>query len=419
MKRQAIIEIEEGALTLTLGASEGRSISILQCDRFSLAEATRENVTNVLRTLGSDPFQGAEGVHVVIGDRRAHHFITTVPKMSTNEVIQFVIREGLRVTGIASRDELLISPRLLRKLPGGRVAVAASALPTAVWAPLRASFKTCGIDIRSVHTMESCLAMAVPQGECEGAVLECSSGRARFVLCDSGAPVQVRRFILGGGTDGGSEALLMQLAMELPRTFDWLRETGHAEPKTLVLGNRLAFQEGSTEIDMLRGDLEAISRPSVDYTVAEDVEQPGLATLMLLHKLAASDVPRSLLAEPSIIVPWSAGKIVTLAATLAIGTATSWFTVSHGRQFLRIDDAVSQTESRVLEMQQRLAAAQAAAMPIGETAEAGADRLDLALSMRRPISRLAAEVSNCANDEVHIEQLQFASTDKVTVTGPT
>ena len=45
------------------------------------------------------------------------------------------------------------------------------------------------------------------------------------------------------------------------------------------------------------------------------------------------------------------------------------------------------------------------------------DRLQLALSMRRPISKLLMDVSNCADSEIHVEDLKFASTDRVVVTG--
>ena len=39
------------------------------------------------------------------------------------------------------------------------------------------------------------------------------------------------------------------------------------------------------------------------------------------------------------------------------------------------------------------------------------------LDRRRPTSRLIAEVSNAASEVIHLDELKFASTDRVVVTG--
>jgi hypothetical protein len=48
---------------------------------------------------------------------------------------------------------------------------------------------------------------------------------------------------------------------------------------------------------------------------------------------------------------------------------------------------------------------------------APAPELQRALSMRRPISRLLAEISNSCGGELHLEEIQFASKSPVVVSG--
>ena len=44
-------------------------------------------------------------------------------------------------------------------------------------------------------------------------------------------------------------------------------------------------------------------------------------------------------------------------------------------------------------------------------------RLLAALRLRRPISRLCSEVSNCADASLHLDELKFSSTERIVVTG--
>ncbi|MCA8977572.1 MAG: hypothetical protein KDC98_22805 [Planctomycetes bacterium] len=416
MKKHAIVEIEEGALTLTVGGSDGRGklLRILSCDRFPLPEATTDTVRAALGALGSAVLQGGGGVHVIVGDRRAHHFVSEVPRMRPEEAVQVMVREGLRVSGAPTAADLLIAPRLLRCEHGGTLVIGAAALPAGVWQPLRSAFESSGMSVSGVHTMESCLALAAAGTAGNTAVLECSPGRARFVLCDAGAPVQVRRFILGGGGDTDSAALVAQLALELPRTFDWLRESGKSLPKTMVLGSRLRLDGDSTE--MLRGDLEGIERPAVRYELADGAIEPGLATLMLLSRLADGEPLPSLLSAPTIRIPFRRSRVWAIAAMGLFGLALSWSAIVDVRAGFEVEDEVARTDAERLRLEQDLTGLEAIAAPLVETA-LERKRLDAALGMRRPVSRLIAEISNCATDAIHLESLQFASTATVAVGG--
>ncbi|MBZ0152236.1 MAG: hypothetical protein K8J09_11960, partial [Planctomycetes bacterium] len=55
-----------------------------------------------------------------------------------------------------------------------------------------------------------------------------------------------------------------------------------------------------------------------------------------------------------------------------------------------------------------------AARPVGSTVDV---RLTAALGLRRPASRLVADVNNAAGAGVSIDELKFASMDRVVVTG--
>ncbi|MCR9246608.1 MAG: hypothetical protein NXI31_16365 [bacterium] len=414
MNTYAILEFEEGSMALTVGGSVAGTAEIFACNRFPLVEINSDTVRNALRALGSDPLRGAKGVHVIVGDRRATHFVATVPRMTEAEVGSFLTREALRLASLTEAGDLLLAPRLLEVLPDRRLRIAMSALPTGIWDRVQKACAAAGVEVLSLHTTESCLALAAPPEDSDTAVLELSGGRARFVYCSHNAPVQVRRFILGNGPDAGSMALAAQLAIELPRTYDWLRESGHDEPRSLIVGNRLGLDEDS--IEMLRGDLESVGPPEDAWRVTEGDSDPGLASTELMQRLFASTMPPSLLEMHVIRVPWPRRVVVSLAAAVLMGLASAVFGVFEAQKYLDIAEEAERLEADCDRLGQAVLQAQALAAPSGEFAVPD-PQLELALSMRRPVSRLVAEVSNLATDRVHVESLQFASTEKVVLAG--
>jgi len=258
------------------------------------------------------------------------------------------------------------------------------------------------------------MAMAAPLTGERTAVLECSSGRARFVLCDGQSAVQVRRFLVGGSGEGDSSALVAQLAMELPRTLDWLRESGHPPPQVLVLGTRIEVDAESRE--MLRGDLERVVSATADFTVGPGAQQPGLATAMLLCRLCAGQDRPSLLSAPKLELPWPRSAFVALGAAATVAMVCAWSAVVDSRAVFGVQEQLVEVASERLRLEQELVVATSKIVPT-PAIEPGLERLQGALSLRRPTSRLLAEVSNSAPSGVHLEALQFASTDKVVLTG--
>ncbi|MBM4063471.1 MAG: hypothetical protein FJ265_20585, partial [Planctomycetes bacterium] len=147
MQTHAIVELEEGTLTATVGVREGGTARITASARLPLLEPTREALADALRSLASGALQGVAGAHVVLGDRRMQHFVSTVPRMAPAEVADFVVREALRVTGMPSAQEALAAVRLLQRLPGGRLAVGVTAIARNVWGPLREAFEQVHLEV--------------------------------------------------------------------------------------------------------------------------------------------------------------------------------------------------------------------------------------------------------------------------------
>lgn len=412
MPNHAILELEEGALHVTVGARDGQTTRVLRSARLPAPDLGRDALAATLRTAVAELLQGVDGVHVVLGDRRMQHFRSTLPRLPAAELTAFVVREAARLTGVQSQAEVLAAPRLVRVLPDRGAVLATTALPRAVWEPLRQAFAAVGLRVLSLRSMEACLALAVHDRAGATALLECNAGRARFVACDDGCPVQVRRFLVGTAEDH-PDALLAQLAMELPRTLDWLRETRNPLPEALVLGTRVRVPANGLEA--LRCEpLQEVVAGRVPVELAADAPVPSLGAVSLLARLCAGAPPPSLLDEPQLVLPLSRGYRASLAAAAAIAIAGCWSGVADTTSLL-----VVRAESRAAaEHAQRLAAAIAsAASPAAPALETHDPRRDDALRTRRPTSRLLAELSNAAPAGMALERLEFASTERVVVAG--
>lgn len=416
MQTHAIVEIEEGALNVTVGGRVGKSVRVSRAVRMPLSELNRDALTVALRGIGSDLLQGATGVHVVLGDRRAQHFASTLPAMGAAAAAQFVVREAVRLTNASAGADLLVATRLLRKQSGGKLVLGSSALPRSAWEPLAAAFEASGLKVLGLYSMEACLALgAVADPTGSVAVVEVNAGRARFVLCDGDCPVQVRRFLIGGGGgEGHGAAVTTQLAMELPRTFEWLRETGQKVPSTLVLGLRVGVDESAPEM-LQSEDLRRVVRAASPVEVAEGQAAPGLAAGMLLARLASGRPLPSLLEPPRLVLPLGFTRLASVFTTVAAGLACSASALVDANAGLELREQAAAIAAERAELEVVVPPPMLPAAPSGEVADES--WLRKALSMRRPISLLLADVSNCASAELHVEDLKFASTERAVVTG--
>ena len=411
MQNQAIVEIEEGALSVVIGHRSGASVAVTRSVRVPAPDLGTQALTSLLRTVASDTLQGRPQVHVVLGDRRMQHFLVTTPAMAADDVVGFVTREAVRLTGVANPAEVMVAMRVVRRTADRRLLIGATALVRHVWEPLRAAFAASGLDVVGLHSVEACLAA----GDAEPvAMLEGSSGRARFVLCDGGSPVQVRRFLVGTGNETNSGALVAHLAMELPRTLEWLKEIGQARPAVVRIGTRLRLQD--EDLDGLRApELPRIERAPSPLVVDEGQMTPGLGASWLLASLCRGATLPSLLEAPRVVLPLTAGRFVRLAGLFAAGLVCSWSGVvdlEAGAQNRQLAELARQDGQRVAAELARFGATR------GEAAARADDGvLATALSMRRPVSRLLAQVSNAVEGGIVLDRLDFASADRVVVSG--
>jgi hypothetical protein len=401
-------------LSVVVGGREGKRTRVLRSLRFPCQELGREALGNALRAVGSDALAGAGGVHVVLGERRMQHFLSTAPKMSPADVVALVVREASRVTNVPVAGDVLVATRVLSHQPQSRIVLGTTALARSVWAPLAEAFAANGIEVRSLHSMEACLALATPSAaDRRAAVVECNAGRARFVLCNQQCPVQVRRFLIGSGHENNTSALTTQLVMELPRTLDWLRETGQAMPDALVLGMRVTLEEGA--IEMLRSEeMQDVTPAVVDIELAPGQVMPSLAVLMLVERLSAGQPLPSLLTPPRVRLPWSRARVLGVATAAAAGLLCSGIgAIEAGAWF----DKCYELDEVVVDLDQLATAIGGTGKPPSAAVGEEEVRLDEALRLRRPISRLVADVSNAASPGLVLDELRFASTEKLSITG--
>lgn len=417
MKMHAIIEIEEGSLNIVVGGREGGHTKVVRSLRVPLSDLTAATIETALRSVSGDVLQGATGVHVVIGDRRSQHFLSTLPKMPPRDAIAYVTREALRLGNLQSAEDILVSTRLVRVLPGNKMQLGSTAVPRSIWRPIEEALTNHGLQILGLHTIESCLAMTTDPDFSEPvAVLDCNGSRARYVVSVDQTPVQVRRFMIGGGAGGevNEASMMTQLAMELPRTIDWLRETGQALPRRTAVGTRVGISQASLE--MLVGE-ETGELGFADCKVqwAAELIAPGLGVAGLLERLASGRKMQSLLDVPKLSLPMGSRHLVSMAAAVCVTVLAGYSAVVDGTAWLETCDQAGQVESECQELEMQIEDVEMGSEP---TVASGANpALDRALTMRRPVSRLISEVSNSAGDGIRLEEIRFASKSPIVISG--
>jgi hypothetical protein len=94
----------------------------------------------------------------------------------------------------------------------------------------------------------------------------------------------------------------------------------------------------------------------------------------------------------------------------------SWSAIVDSVAWLEDRAAVEQLAAESARIESEIAGQ---AQPVGPSAEEVLEesRLQAALSMRRPVSRLTADVSNAAEPAMQLDELKFSSTDRILVTG--
>lgn len=408
-----IVELEEGALSVTVAARRGRRHEATRSVHVPLPDLEPTTLVTILTSLSADLLRGVPEVHVVLGDRRMHHFRCEVPRLPPAELEELVRREAMRHTGLPNAADVLVAVSSMRTLPGRKLRIEATALPRAVWDGLRKVFAEAGVAVVSLRSLESCLALLAPTAA-PTAVVECGVGRTRFVLCENRAVTQVRRFIVGSSASGSSEAIGAQLSIELPRTLEWLRESGNVAPASMLLGPRAAA--GLRAIGMDTAGLPPIVERRDDVSAARGEGEPAVACSTLLDALSTGDVPGSLLDPVRIVLPMTGRRTVALAAATALAAAACWSAFDDARAWLRAWERHEQLRVGVAEIEAALREVQLA----GEAASDATARMDAqlahALGRRRPVSLLIHDLAKAARS-VRLDAVDCAADDKVALSG--
>lgn len=412
--QHTILELEEGTLTLSVADVGPKGILVQHCKRLAIGNLQGDSLAAALRGLQADLPAAMAHVHVLLGERRCQHFTLAVPRLPAAELHGLVVREALRVAGQPVETEMLTRVRVLKRLPRGRFQLAVTAVAAAVWEPLQRCLSGLGIEVASLATVEDGLGLAIdPTLPPRTAVVECSGGRARFVVCERGAPTQVRRFMVSGSDNGEDQApavLGAQLAMEVPRTLDYLREVGQARPEALMLSRRIGLGEDDLEVFAEQGMRCALTR--ADWRLAEDQDQPGLATIGRLRAMRGGRPLASLATACHVHLPMSRALCLAAAGIVLTGMFGAGLGIA---ELGRLDGA--RLELRQLQADTARLDRAAAASTVH--ADAAADQLLVAkvLGMRRPCSLLLAEISNAVPANCELQRVEFDSATGVTVAG--
>jgi Tfp pilus assembly protein PilN len=414
--QHTIMELEDGALTLTV-AEIGRSGAVLRsCMRMPVGELQGGNLPQTLRSLHAEMPEESGRLHLLLGERRCHHFTLVVPQLPPKDLQALVVREALRVAGLPAGTPVLARARCLKRLPGQKVLLGVTAIARSAYEVLHKAFEAAGIEVASLTSIENGLAMAIASDlPPRTAVLEYSAGRARFVLCENGAPVMVRRFLVAGldQSEAFDPAVLgAQLAMEVPRTLDFLREQGHGRPDALLVSHRTGLQEA--DLELLSGDVALCRLAKPDWQPVAGQDTPGLATYGLLRSLAAGAELPSLLGGVTVVLPRARWPQVLAAGLLGVGLVGAGASLLIHREVAGIDAQLVQLQAENDQLAREIGSFGNAA-PAGETA--AQRRLQQALVTRRPYSLVLARLCNAAPPTCNLLLVDFTRADEVVVEG--
>ncbi|MCA8943005.1 MAG: hypothetical protein KDB80_10635 [Planctomycetes bacterium] len=417
--QHVVLEIEEGSAALTVAEADRRSLHVRSCARASLPDVRRGTVLTALRVLLSAAGTPVERIHVVLGERRMQHFVAEVPKLGPDEIRDLVARESRRIGSLPSEVELLGHCWPLPRHRGKPPRAAAVCVARNAWQPIESALEELRIPIASLTSMEHAIAGAIPPTmPARTAVLEISAGKARFILCERDTVLQSRRFMLPSGvdSDGDSSMIQVQLAMEVPRTLDYLAEQGHGRPDGLLVSHRVFRNDEDTQ--MLRQEVAECRRYVPRARLADGVEVPGLATFGVLERLTS---PRrtplhTLTAGISVTVRRSPARIAAALLAILVGSVggIAGFQKLDAREDLHAVHELARVERQRLEAE--LASERTRtehALPLSPDQA----RLLGILNERRPLSLLISEIANATVDGIVLDAIEFGRGDRITLSG--
>lgn len=416
-RRHAILEIEEGALSLTVASQVGGTLHIDQCQRVLRPDTEPETLSSAIGELLRAVDTEVRQVHVLLGDRRFLHFRIEVPRMRPDELRAFVQRECLRIGSLAADVRVNGHCQRLRRLSNGNYRFAVVALPSRAWQQLQPALDRNGLEVLTLTSIEEGMRAVLPANAPDiAALLDVSGNRARFVHTEHGAVTQVRRFLLptmSNDREAADPMLAAHLAIEIPRTLDYLAEIEHPLPRALFVGPRTPIAE--TDLDTLAGDIPVCERLPLPFGIADHQAPPSLATVGRLLAVQ-SRRPRSALEGMHVEAPRSPVPLLAALGAAAAGLAVATQVSPLRERNAQLEAEAAATAQTLLELGQQETELLADRDPTPPLAD---EQLDSVLRRRRPASLLLASVCNAAPAGIALTELAYSNAGEIIVRGRT
>ncbi len=414
-QRRVFLEIDENLLTLSLVMFRGKAVQLQECRSVEVDDLRPDRISKAISPLVNDLGLKDLPCHIAFGDRRFVHARTTLPRLESQELQALVDREIRREGSLSGDKKILSEARLVRKLKDGRYEFTLTAVPADVWAPISEGLIAAGLNIVQMTSLDDATAASLAKTE-QGpfAILDLGTSRIRFVHCEGRSVRQVRRIFLPSTnlSDAADAAMAAShLALEIPRTLDFLSGLGCEAPGALLVSQRLSLSED--DLMIIRGDIPVCRRLEANFTQEGDGEtKPSLATQGLINTVIEAS-SRSLLANKPIIVPRPIYLSMSWAAILALAFITCLAGV-----MVNADLEAAQADlDRINLATNELAGRTAEWIEANTPEETASDpRLAALLETRRPISHLVAEVCRKVPEGMHLTGLRLLSQDRIEVT---
>lgn len=167
---------------------------------------------------------------------------------------------------------------------------------------------------------------------------------------------------------------------------------------------------------MLAGDeVGKLTLAPCDVAWDQELAAPSVGVAALLNRLSTGVKSASLLDPAKLSLPMNSRHLVSMFAAACVAIMGGYSAIVDGSEWFKASEHVAQVADDCDEVQAQLD-------DLSGGAESGSvmntsPQLAQALTMRRPLSRLIGEISNSVSAGVSLEEIKFASTSPIVVSG--
>ncbi|MBI5850653.1 MAG: hypothetical protein HZB39_06375 [Planctomycetes bacterium] len=421
MQSHVVLEIEEEQLVATIADLTRRNATIRSCRRVAIDKPGEEDLAKAFRTvLEGENLANAE-IHVVLSDRRFQHFHLDLPRVPARQLREIVEREARRRGKLAAEEEVICGHRLTRRLPQGMQRYAVVALPAAAFRPIERALARRDAKATTLTSLPDALARALPRGLPDRVlVLEITGSKAHIAFCEDAAAVQVRRILLPpvlASGEGPLEPIVSHLALEMPRTLDYLESQKLGRPEAMVVGHVMRLPD--EYLRMVAADVGDCVPYTTPYAVPEGCPEPGMATYGVLQ----AEVRRQ---RFSLIGEWQtpasrrlkrvAGVIVGGTVACAVWGATE-LSLDEAALRAKRDELRSHTATLVERGTQEAGPTPVPAGEVAAGSSADLESLAVIFAQRKPISLLVAAACNALPEAGRFTRMHIESEGAIELAG--